>query len=92
MFKGRLRDAEQIQQAHDLLEAVILGELPTPPGADRLAMMENLNALCWVLEHKNVPTLAANLHALDTWLREHGFVMTTLEHQPAPAFQIEPEE
>lgn len=106
-----MRDARQVQQAHDMLQAIVLGELPTPPGrrsrhlwgANRAAMIENLNALCWVParagservrgdEHKNVPTMAANLLALDAWLCEHGFVMMDQAGMPAPAFPVEPEE
>lgn len=84
-------DKVRIQQAHDMIEMVVLGELPLPPGWDLEPLKECLNVLCWVLGHQNVPTFPDNLFKLDVYLRAQGFVMRDFNTgRPAPPFERPP--
>lgn len=76
-----MKTVDKIQRAHDLVQGIVLGEVPSPfvdSDFDFLICMHNV--LCWVLEHE--PTMSGVQHNLDMaedWLRENGFV---LEKEP----------
>ncbi len=67
-----IRDLEQIQRAHDMLWAIVLGKVPSPFGQASEPMLQTaLEALCWVLQHdhgdtgfkKNLTVIARHFRA-----------------------------
>lgn len=72
-----IRAPHEIQRAHDILEAVVLGEvIATPPndGAEA-AMHATIDALCWVLRHDHNPAFATNLAKLERNIAAAGYVL-----------------
>lgn len=66
-----MKREEEIQAAHDRLQAIVLGEVPNPfPGVSLVAV---LDVLCWVLGHEHNPRFAENLTTIDNFLRKAGF-------------------
>jgi hypothetical protein len=76
-----LRDVKEVQRAHDILTAVILGEVPSPVESAKdeqiltALMRAQLDALCWVLKHEHRNGFPENLAHLEQWLEERGFVL-----------------
>lgn len=76
-----LRDVKEVQRAHDILAAVILGEVPSPVEGVRdeqiltALLRAQLDALCWVLKHDHRNGFPKALADIETWLEERGFVL-----------------
>jgi hypothetical protein len=74
----QLRDVKEVQRAHDILRAIVLGEVPSPVEGELILtalMRAQLDALCWVLKHEHRNGFQENLAHLEQWLEERGFVM-----------------
>lgn len=70
----RTRDPLEIQRAHDLLHAVLGGELPVVmPEGVRLVVTAQLDVLCWALNHDHNTSFAENLHELREEIRAAGY-------------------
>lgn len=67
-----MRDAAEIQRAHDMLVAIILGEVPYR-GLDLSRIHGACEVLCWVLEHGHNEAFAANLAAIEASVRLAGY-------------------
>lgn len=83
-----MKTQAEIQKAHDQLVAVITDELPILNSyLDRLALRAAADALCWVLDHDDNQTFAANLTKLDAEARALGLVLIEKEntHGPNPS-------
>jgi NADH:ubiquinone oxidoreductase subunit E len=89
----KVRDANEIQKTHDLLVALILGEVEYPSMIlDDPAMKQNIricaDVLCWVLCHEHNKAFENNLKVIRTELAQMGyyermiikFVKETLEN------------
>ena len=70
-----MRRQEEIQKAHDMLRAVVIGEVPNPQPDAEPIMRANLDVLCWVLEHDHNKTFTNNVQLLDEALVGMGFQM-----------------
>lgn len=71
-----LRPAEEVQHAHDVLYAQVMGQ--TPPVVDRADMKLlqcALEVLCWVLGHSHINSFPENLAAIEAELKRLGFVL-----------------
>lgn len=71
-----MKSPEEIQAAHDRLVAVILGDVPSPFAEHMDTVKAAADALCWVLDHCNNPSLGVNLQKLDRYLAARGFALT----------------
>jgi hypothetical protein len=70
-----IRDAAEIQRAHDMLYAIVVEKLPlgTPPGPElEQAMRDSLDVLCWVLCHEHNSTFAKDLEGIARCLKLQG--------------------
>lgn len=77
-----MKTKDQIQRAHDLLSAIILGEVPNPfPIEEKGGLVACLNALCWVLGHDHNVCLAENLAYAEAWLKDAGFEFAEIRVQ-----------
>lgn len=57
-----MRGEQEIQQAHDLLGAIVTDEIPYPADeGERGNMKRMVTVLCWVLEHEHNPTFGQEL-------------------------------
>lgn len=90
---------DMIHLAHDMLESIVLGNMPLPdftvpaPDQNYLAMIKIMaNTLCWVLGHTGNPMVAHELYAIDQWLRAHGFAMVDTAGNPVLQFPEPPAE
>jgi hypothetical protein len=73
------RPAAEVQQAHDRLVAVILGEVPNPFEGDIETMLiASADVLCWVLNHGHNRNFAKNLAAMDAYLASQGYELRGL--------------
>ena len=78
-----MKSIDEIQRAHDVLVAYIIGEMPDPfegqPYVDRerawQAIRESCSVLCWLLGCEHNPNFACNLLALEAHAKAHGFVL-----------------
>lgn len=74
-----MRPELEIQRAHDILTAVVLGEVPARPTgpAQEQILKAALDALCWVLEHDKTDeknhAFADNLRFIEEGLTARGF-------------------
>jgi predicted glycoside hydrolase/deacetylase ChbG (UPF0249 family) len=68
----RLRQAAEIQRAHDVLTAVILKEVDLELEDDALLRVAG-DALCWVLQHSHNVSFATNLAKLEEMIAEAGY-------------------
>jgi hypothetical protein len=77
--KIEVRDALEIQHAHDTLLALITGALPklAIDPETRSRIMITCDVLCWVLKHDHNQAFAENLAGLREQIREAGY----REHQ-----------
>jgi len=67
-------DIQEIQKAHDILCAVILGEVEidlTPEEHKRI--QANCEALCWILGHEHNPTFGDNLINIQKAAYDRGY-------------------
>ena len=67
-----------VQQAHDRLVAIIVGEVPNPfgsTGAADVAVHSACDVLCWLLEHDHNTAFAENLGKIDAALARMGFAL-----------------
>ena len=70
-----LRDADDVQRAHDLLAAIITREINLPlEGETETALHTALDVLCWLLRHDHNTAFAGNLEALRAALAKAGIV------------------
>lgn len=68
-----MRSEAEIQRAHDMLSAVILGELPAPlTEKTRLGLHAACDVLCWVLNHDHNPNFEKNLDAIGRLAHANG--------------------
>lgn len=62
----RLRDAMEVQRAHDVLWAVVMGETPLAlERSDHLCAQMSLHVLCWALGHGGGDVFAQALASLE---------------------------
>jgi hypothetical protein len=77
---GVMRDWHEIQRSHDLLQALLAGDIPgllvEPQGAFHAAM----DVLCWVLGHDHNPAFAENLEQIEQEFERRGIVV--MERKP----------
>jgi hypothetical protein len=69
LFRLTMRSEEEIQHAHDLLGAIVTGQIPCPPDAVIGNMKRMVTVLCWVLEHEHNPTFADDLARIMAHIR-----------------------
>lgn len=71
-----MRDPLEIQRAHDILAAVVLGEVPGvfPNAESHAALTAALDALCWVLQHghEGNNNFAENLARIHRYAENQG--------------------
>lgn len=68
-----IRPAIEIIAAHDILEMVVAGEVPSPWDPDHNpAIVSARDVLCWVLGHQENPHFGENLQFLISFLEEKG--------------------
>jgi hypothetical protein len=71
---GVMRDYEEIQRAHDILKALVCGEIQGV-AVEGDAIHAALDVLCWALGHDHNPSFATNLARLEQQIAEHGYVL-----------------
>ena len=78
-----LRSAEEIQEAHDKISGVLLGEAPRLYISDayRIRMTVACDVLCWVLQHDDNSSFEENIAKLDMALRDTGYRFEKLGNQ-----------
>jgi hypothetical protein len=84
-----LKTRREIQRAHDILKAIVLGEVPIDEESDSLRVngeslrmmliQASLDTLCWVLEHKHNTAFAENLVRIESALERIGFVLKEVQ-------------
>ena|SRR6478736_6807472 len=77
-----LRDAAEVQAAHDRLVAIILGDVPNPFTDDPPTLAElqaACDVLCWVLSHHHNEAFGENLKQMDEFLADLGFILRKQE-------------
>jgi hypothetical protein len=72
-----VRDEMEVQRAHDILEAVLLGHLPevSLEGNTRELLSVCTDVLCWVLRHDHNTSFAENLAELEAEIAKCGYVL-----------------
>lgn len=70
-----MRELADVQRAHDMLVAILIGEVPTPSADDEVVFQAAANVLCWVLQHDHNAAFAESLAGIDTVLRRQGYVL-----------------
>ena len=78
-----LKPEDTIVQAHDLLWAVVMGEVPNPFPGHEQELRSALNALCWVLGHDHNKRFAHNLKVIDKKLQERGYHLIPITGDPS---------
>lgn len=85
----RLKTILEVQRAHDILLAVLLGEINARPKTeqDQLAMSAAANVLCWVLgdDCGSAEQFTANLAAIDAAAAAQGYTL----NGPISTYRIE---
>jgi hypothetical protein len=72
----RIRDAQELQRAHDLLSMLTREDLPVPveiSDRDRLEMEVAVDTLCWVLHHDRAAIFNDTLLAMEEALLKAGY-------------------
>lgn len=68
------QDVSEIQKAHDILCAVILGEVKIGLTEEQHKQIQaNCEALCWILGHEHNPTFAENLMNIQQAAHQRGY-------------------
>jgi len=71
-----MKDEQEIVRAHDILEAVLLGELPIVlEGDGELVLRAATDTLCWVLGHAHNESFARNLKKIEELAAKRGYVL-----------------
>jgi hypothetical protein len=69
-----VRNPNDIQRAHDILAAIVLGEVPVSMSPLEDATLHGaLDCLCWVLEHDHNQAFAKNLASVHRAIEARGF-------------------
>ena len=73
--EGRMQSREDIQRAHDILQAVVRDEIPglTLSPEARLIIETSLDVLCWLLQHESNPSFAARLALVEKQVDQLGY-------------------
>lgn len=73
-----MRTETELTRAHDILTAVILGEVvpgaPITPQTDMLIRVAR-DVLCWALQHDHNQTFANNMRILEQSIADAGYVL-----------------
>jgi hypothetical protein len=83
-----LRDAEEVQEAHDFLGAVLQFDNRELFDSDRMepevrqAMHAAYDALCWVLKHDHNPAFGNNLSAIRELAQRNGIKLVRYTSHP----------
>lgn len=72
-----MRSEDEIVRAHDLLDQVILGDIPEIEASEILIAAEDV--LCWILCHDHNPTFSDNLQRLRGDVDEAGYELHKVE-------------
>ena len=71
-----MRDESEIQRAHDILVAVVTGELgpvvALNPEAEA-AFHGALDVLCWILRHDHNTAFTKNVARIEEWAKSQGY-------------------
>ncbi len=71
----------EIQRMHDILTAVMLGEVPVQLKPDTKKYLHaSADVLCWILEHDHNVAFASNMANLEKYLSDKGFVLESHEN------------
>ena len=69
-----VRSKDDIHKAHDMLSAIILGDVPSPWGLPiPPEIIAAQDILCWVLNHEHNRQFADNLKAAEGFLADQGY-------------------
>ena len=69
-----MRDEDEIVRAHDILAAVLLGEVRVNLSESAIVSVQvAIDALCWVLEHDHNPNFEHNLAAITAAAEAAGY-------------------
>lgn len=72
-----MRDQDELQRAHDMFVAILLGECPQlevgPQTKERIHIATDV--LCWVLNHDHNQAFAKNLAAIEDQARTAGYIL-----------------
>lgn len=81
-----MRSETEITRAHDMLTAIVQGEIPVVIGpATKANAIAALDALCWVLEHPVKDcgdAFAQNMKELERAAQLQGYCLTRLVGEP----------
>ena len=70
----QMRSREELQKAHDMLIAILLGDIERPPDFDSDTLNMAASILCWCLMHDHNPAFARYLGRLEMALAKAGVV------------------
>ena len=69
-----IRDAMELQRAHDILRMVVTGEVRLDLDAyDRMALHAAFDCLCWVLLHKDNTAFSEAIERIEKALASNGY-------------------
>lgn len=66
----------KIQMAHDILQQLVAGDIPSPFPRDSESFKmvhANLTVLCWVLGHTHIEDFGRNIKVIMDFLEEEGY-------------------
>lgn len=69
-----LRPAAEVQEAHDILISIILGEIKIGLSPDDPSLRSAADVLCWVLGHDHNQAFAGNLVKIKAAMEARGYV------------------
>jgi hypothetical protein len=76
MQEPPMKSPDEIQKAHDLMAAFILGEVPMLiDDKTKFGLTAALDTLCWVLGHTHNTAFANNLKKLQAIADANGYVL-----------------
>ncbi len=78
-----MKNRDEIQRAHDLLNAVLKGDVIYVTGADEYALRGALDVLCWILGHDENAAFAENLKRMTSLIQ--NVLLQALRDQGARA-------
>lgn len=78
-----MRDIGEIQKAHDILVAHLMGDLPNVELAEEelRAITAAADVLCWVLRHDHNDTFARNLEMLEKAAEDAGYSIVHVDEK-----------